>query len=148
MGELLLPNKQALYPYRTQEGRVLRRSEVNRHHVWNERRQYSSNHEKRFRNMAGFVLPMVITWHQDLHANVKPPKKPSRNLMEQIMDFNESLDGSHYARFSQVTRFILKLAETSQNIGIADQAQKIGTNLLLQEAFIDKGSVTLIEDIE
>jgi len=99
--------------------------------------------------MAGFVLPMVITWHQELHANVKPPQKPSKQLMDQIAGYNESLEFSNeYARFSQVTKFILRLAETSPNIGMADQAQKIGTNLLLQEAFIDKGSVTLIEDIE
>lgn len=99
--------------------------------------------------MSGLVLPMVVTWHRDLHAHVKPPQKPSRALMDKITEYNESLEFSgDYARFSQITKFILRLAETTPNIGMADQAQKIGTNLLLQEAFIDKGSVTLIEDIE
>jgi len=148
MGELVLPNKQPLYPYRTQEGRVLRRSEVNLHHVFWARREYTSNREKSFRNMAGLILPMAITWHNDLHAQLQPPQKPSRALMDQITGYNESLEfDSPYARFSQMTKFILRLAETTPNIGMADQALKIGTNLMLQEAFVDKGSVTQIEEL-
>jgi hypothetical protein len=62
--------------------------------------------------------------------------------MEQIMEYGEALEfDSPYARFSQITKFVIRTAETTKDIGMADQAQKIGTNLMLQEAFIDKGSV-------
>jgi len=138
--EITLPNKQLLFPYRTQEGRLLRRSEVDNHHVFWEKANYKTKKERTFRNMEGLVLPMVITWHSDLHANLRPPQKPSKALMNQIVDYTKELGFEDpYERFRQIAGFVIRLSERHGEV--ADQAQKIGANLVLQSAFIDKGMV-------
>jgi hypothetical protein len=86
---------------------------------------------------------MVITWHDDLHANLKQPRKPHRGLMEDMIDYAKAEKGNPYLRFARLTRFVIRHAETEISPEKADNAQKIATNLLLQQSFIDKGAVEI-----
>jgi hypothetical protein len=147
MGELLLPSKHPYHPYITDDGRILRESEVNKHHVFWEKKRYQSKREQYFRNLGGLVIPMVITWHDDLHANLRPPQKPGKRVMDLMTDYITELEFEDpYVRFSQISRFAIRQAESLTHYGMANEMQKIGVNMLLQSAFIDKGSVRRLDD--
>lgn len=57
----------------------------NHHHLWFERRSYAHGFERHFRNYGGFVIKTAVTTHNDLHAEVPPPPKPSHDLMTGLM---------------------------------------------------------------
>ncbi len=57
---------------------------TNLHHVFWPKRGYKGNFEKNFRTANGLVIPTLITKHADLHHDMHPPKKPSRDLMFEI----------------------------------------------------------------
>lgn len=126
MGELILPNKEVGTRY-------------NKHHVFFEARHYKTHLEQTFRCAGGLVLPLTVEWHNDLHANVKPPQKPSIGLMRDMLDLSR-MDGNDFVKFSRITDFLIRQAETAKPQR-ADEAHAIATNLLLQQAFIDKGAV-------
>jgi hypothetical protein len=146
MGELLLPSRRIEYTHTTDDGQLLERHSVNLHHAFWKRRDYKTDREKRFRNLKGLVLPLEVKWHRELHANLRPPQKPTVELMDHLIDFSQELDGDHYVRFAKIAKEIIYIAETSSNYGLADIAQSIGSNLLLQTAYIDKGSVRRLDD--
>lgn len=138
----VIPEKRRVYPFVDQDGRQLRKSEVNFHHAIWERKNYTSKREKLFRSLSGLVLPIMITWHDDLHANLRPPKKVGRILMDAAIDFNEGIDVPDvYDQFEVMTGFFVETAETSPNIGMAEDAHKLAANLILQKPFIDRGRV-------
>jgi hypothetical protein len=64
-------------------------------------------------------------------------------MMRDMVDLSRSIDANEYVKFSRLTQFVVRQAETQTSPEKADLAQKIATNLLLQEAFIDKGAVEL-----
>lgn len=58
----------------------------NRHHVFFQRRNYKTGLERRLRNNPAFVIPMDVTVHGDLHANVGIPPKPKAELTYGILN--------------------------------------------------------------
>lgn len=66
---------------------------TNLHHfVWNR----SAYHGKPFNALRQALKEeVVIEWHQDLHANLGPPPKPSRPLTHNILNH---LEEHHYSQ--------------------------------------------------
>ena len=53
----------------------------NRHHVFWTRDSYRTSTERAFRNHAGLIVLMDESVHSDLHAELEPPLKPTKNQM-------------------------------------------------------------------
>lgn len=68
---------------------------INKHHVWFERRDYRTSLDKRFRRYGGFVVPTLVEVHNELHAQVRPPLKPSPDLMRATLAHLADFDGNH-----------------------------------------------------
>ena len=140
-----LPANQTKYAFIDSEMRLLKRNETNLHHAFWERASYSNRLDKIYRNLSGLVLPMVISSHGDLHANVRPPYKPGIELMNAAVDFNRRMldpSDSPYHNFDQMLGFFKETAETSPNVRQAEESWKIASNMTIQAAFIEKGMVT------
>ena len=72
----------------------------NSHHVWFERRKWTTPIERRVRNMGAFIIRVNAVDHQELHAYVPPPPKPSSEQLHDLYQFMqehnydiENLDG-------------------------------------------------------
>lgn len=130
--------------YLTPEGRVLYRAETNKHHaVWKKDWYRSVFEKQKFREMAGFVLPLSITAHRDLHANVEPPKKPNQRLMQGLYNYNRTVDVlDPYERFEHLTEFLGRLAMGSGNAANREDAYWLHNNFTQQLQFIEEGKLT------
>lgn len=146
MNRLALAERQPIYEYQTPEGEPIERSEVNRHHVAFPKRNYNTRLEKQYRSMAGMILPQLITDHRELHAHIRPPKKPSFQLMRHAVSFNEAIDtmADDYEQFEQMVEFFEDFSGMSSRITEAREARSIAENLGLQRAFILRGRVDKI----
>lgn len=132
------------YSFIDNEMRMLRRNEVNLHHCMWTRNEYLERPEKIYRSLSGLILPMVISSHNELHANVRPPIKPRLDLMNEAIDFNRRMldpSESPYHNFNQMISFFRDVAEGSPDAYKAEQAWKIAGNLTTQEKFITQGRV-------
>lgn len=126
--------------YRLTDGTYAPNRDVNNHHVFFEKRWYKSQVEHRFRNLGGLVLPMHVPPHNDLHANIPPPPKPSKQLMERVINFSHDMYGSDaYDEFTQITHFIGDVANSSWSPERADEAFRIHENLVAQSTYIELG---------
>ena len=65
---------------------------VNRHHIFWTRDSYRNSTERTFRNHAGLVVPMWEEVHSDLHAELDPPPKPSKQQMLGAISLLNTLD--------------------------------------------------------
>lgn len=126
--------------YRLQDGTYAPHRDVNNHHVFFEKRWYKSQAEHRFRNLGGLVLPMHIPVHDELHANVPPPPKPTPAFREQITEYahGDYHDGQLEAFFN-IAHFIGDVANTSWSTERAQEAYTLHENLMAQAEFIVKG---------
>lgn len=129
--------------YLSSDGRQLRRHEFNNHHCFFNAKWYRPGEEQRFRNMGGLVLPMLKSAHDDLHANIQPPPKPSKQLREQIAEFTcGTYEADEYAQFYRIAHFIGDVANSSWSPERADEAFHIHENLMEQSEYIEIGRVT------
>lgn len=114
--------------------------ETNLHHVMHYRRWYKSNAEKMFRNMSGLVLPLNVGVHNDLHATVPPPPKPSRGMIERITNFaHDQYAGDVFEAFDNIVRFVGDVANSSWSSEVADEAFRLHENLALQGRYVELG---------
>ena len=51
------------------------------HHMYYPKSLYRTDAEKSFRNLAGNIMRICRALHDDLHANERPPEKPSRGVI-------------------------------------------------------------------
>jgi len=61
----------------------------NVHHIWWERRDYTSKLDKAFRNATENKIAVPMRNHKHLHAMLLPPPKPSRQQMFDLLDILE-----------------------------------------------------------
>ena len=128
--------------YRLADGRYAPRNAVNRHHTIFEKRWYRTHQEQVFRNLSGLVLPLHIQAHEELHAQVAPPPKPSRPFMEQIAEFaHDVYEQDDYEAFYRIAHFIGDVANSSWSPERADEAFRIHENFMQQSQFIEAGRV-------
>jgi len=64
-----------------EECRYYPECEMDKHHTYWPRREYTTPVEKRFRNLGANVVQMCMAEHQELHFQEQPPDKPSREIM-------------------------------------------------------------------
>lgn len=129
--------------YSTTEGRVLYRAETNRHHTLWKKDWYTGTFEKQqLREMAGLVLQLSIVSHRDLHANVAPPSKPNRNLMQGIYNYNRRLEiPDPYERFEAITEMLGHISLTSGNTRNREDAHALHSNFTDQLVYIREGKL-------
>lgn len=111
---------------------------VNKHHVMYERRNYKSKVERRFRNMGGLVVPTLIENHRELHATLRPPKKPR---IEMIYDVIDIMQGNHYEGTEGVyvaQEYFYNNAHTNRSPQRASLALGIANHLGKQLVFLEK----------
>lgn len=140
MGRMTLPRKQHYYHWeRVSSGEQVF---VNKHHVVWQKANYTSKAERAYRGLDGLILPLAIDSHNDLHANVLPPRKPSAALMSLAVEFNEAIDiGNDYEIFDDMIGFFQEEAETSTSPERASEAYKVASNFILQRSFVEAGAV-------
>lgn len=125
--------------YRLEDGRYVPRQAVNNHHTFWPNRIYEHGEEQRFRNIGGFVLPTLVTNHNELHATMYPPPKPSKQLREQIAEFRCSLyEPNVYDEFERLVQFIGDVANSAWSAERADEAFRIHENLVEQSKYITR----------
>lgn len=124
------------YVYQDVSGELHERGEVNNHHVWFNRRRYISPLDKKFRNLGGFVLPLLVPIHKDLHAEVPAPQKPEARVMRETIEFSAQI--RHENPYDQ----FLKLATFLED-RVPD---RIIENLQSQAPFILEGQVKAVRN--
>lgn len=127
--------------YQLVDGRYAPRQQVNRHHPFWEKGWYTPKEEQNFRNIGGLVLPMWIPPHNEIHAKLSPPPKPSKGLQEQIAEYQRGLEGDAYEMFYHIAHFIGNIANTAWSDERAHEALLISDNLIAQSAYIEQGRV-------
>ena len=61
----------------------------NVHHIWWERRDYTSRFDKAFRNATENKIAVPTINHNLMHANVSAPPKPDKQDMFNLLDYLE-----------------------------------------------------------
>ena len=108
-----------------------RNPEMNRHHVWFERGDYLTRFERRLRQHRGFIIPMLIEPHRELHANVPPPPKPNHHQTAALLDNIDQFD------IAPVHHAIELFESWSEREGkIAQNALEIAENLTMQGEYM------------
>jgi len=130
--------------YYLPSGEEVARGSFNRHHIFYPRYSYTSPAERRLRNLSGFIIPMSIPVHRDLHANVLHPPKPSANLIGLMTELYYDLptEFSDYELFAEQVDYLGSLATTTTNIGLGREAGKLHSNLSAQAEYLHVGRVT------
>ena len=129
--------------YMTNEGRIVSHRSVNKHHTLWEASKYTTGEERLFRNAGGLVVPLLVSVHADLHADLLPPIKPHKQVRERIYHYSQAIEGDVYERFRQITEFVGKIAFSSENNMHAEQAYNVYESLTKQSAYIEQGKVEL-----
>jgi len=55
------------------------------HHIYYPKSLYRTNAEKQFRTLAGNIMRICREQHNDLHATERPPEKPSREVIFNVI---------------------------------------------------------------
>jgi len=145
VNRLELATQQPIYEYETVDGELVSRHSVNRHHIAWQKRSYTTRTESLYRNMSGMVIPMLIPAHNDLHAHIRPPRKPTLNLIRHAISFNEATGGTGFDQFEQMIEFFADVADTSRSPQEARDAQSIASNFMSQHRFIEKARVVKLD---
>jgi len=109
--------------------------EVNRHHAFFTRCWYRTKPERELRQHKGLIVPMWITVHDDLHANIPPPPKPNARVVAQALHYLGELPD---VVTNDPVRCIGELADFLYSR--SDRvAERIGENLTKQLVYIQEG---------
>ncbi len=139
------------YEYeRVSDGTLLRRCQVNEHHLEWPDKGYNSKTQKDYRKMPGMLLYLCIQNHSELHANLKqPPPRPEHGLMTMAMEFNEALPvGSRYDSFYRMIDFFKGVSDKSQQASRAEQARRIASHFTAQSPYVRAGMVRVLDPLD
>lgn len=114
------------------------RNGTNEHHIWYFRRLYKSEFEKNLRYHRGFVIPINVLDHRDLHANLfmgppKPNKPQIYGLLQSIGEFALE-EGARTAYVERAVDFFNGHADNPSHMG--DNALEIASHLEQQLIYI------------
>lgn len=113
----------------------MERGGVNNHHVFWQRRWYKTPLEKVLRSHRGLVIPLFEPVHNELHAQLLPPPKPSSRMIMGALEFLETLPAT---TLDTPPELCTALSEHFLAID-TKVAQRIGQNLVEQQVFIAEG---------
>lgn len=116
----------------------MERNGVNEHHLWYFRRRYKTEVEKKLRSHRGFVIPVNVLDHRDLHANLfegppKPNKPQAEGLLQRVGGFVVA-EGARTAYIEQAVDFFYGHADNQGDMG--DNALDIALHLEQQLIYI------------
>lgn len=110
----------------------------NEHHIWYQRRNYKTGFEKNLRYHRGFVIPISILDHRELHANLflGPPKpnKPQIEGLLQSLGVFTPVSGGRTAHIEQAIEFFDGHIDNQGDMG--DNALEIASHLESQLIYI------------
>jgi len=130
--------------YQLPDGEVLSRRQTNRHHIIFPEQRYKGRLERfEYRELSGFIIRMSIPIHKELHANVRPPIKPSNNTIRAIIAYSQLLDASSspYENFLDIKSYVNHLSEYAKSDRIREESNKLHFSLTEQDYFISQGRV-------
>ena len=110
-------------PPKWHKGHPPRAPGENYHHVWfgERKKDYWTKEERGFKNTIGFVFPMMISHHDELHALVKPPPKPLQVERFECLDFVKQRDSwahdgnPYWAVEAAMTYFVYRGADKPEH---------------------------------
>lgn len=119
-----------------------------RHHVMYTRREHSKNGDTKLLRRK-LVIPMFVSDHKELHAEVPPPVVPSRGLARVAFDLIiTSQEETMLGRFDELTEEMLRLARTDKT-HMGDEAWMLHDNFVEQRQFMDRahylGEIALLK---
>jgi hypothetical protein len=111
---------------------------TNTHHVFWERRSYVTPLEKRLRKHRGFVLPIDLYAHSQLHADMQAPPKPNsqqaKHVLAELGNFQLGRGGL-YVVYHAIESF--NTMARGDNELLAFHAQEIADHLEAQTGYIN-----------
>ena len=111
-------------------------TDINRHHIWHERKNYYTPTEKTLRGLGGFVLGIYAPAHRLLHAQMKPMVKPPRQMQNYIIDFAIGIEPeTRFDVLDQVAAHLLEKPFRSYEDNI--RAARLGQHLTQQRAYFN-----------
>lgn len=111
--------------------------DVNRHHIWYERKNYFTVSEKTLRNLGGFALDIYAPAHRLLHAQMKPMVKPSRYMIDDIIDVAKTIDNeaNRFAILEGTAEHLISKPYGDYELDI--RALRLGRHLIQQRTYFD-----------
>jgi len=109
--------------------RGFERTPYDRHHVlWTRREQQKTRMNRLLRNHPGLIIPLPVSVHRDLHAEIPPPIVPPPPLAESILT---AINGQPFNNmFSVAIRHLAELTEAGGRW--SEPASQLGFNFLDQ----------------
>lgn len=105
--------------------------EHDRHHLWFERQAYTTRLERKLRMHRGFIIPVLIDTHRELHAHVPPPPQPNHHQAAALLQEIDQFD------ITPVHHAIELFEDWSHRNGIiAQNAGQIAENLQMQGEYL------------
>lgn len=141
-------SKERVY-FKDQEGRKLRKSEVNVHHLAFYSPDYDRGRdslEHVYRHLPAMMIRMTIPLHDDLHKAIKRrTPKPHEHFMQEVVNYERGIPGNvpNYERLVRTLGFLEITSCTSPIDRDAHDAGSLLSHLRSQREFIDPGHVEL-----
>lgn len=110
--------------------------DINRHHIWFNRKNFYTPSDKKLRNLGGFALDIYAPAHRLLHAQMKPMVKPTRWIADMIIDFAESVHQDTRFDVLEQTAGML-ISEPFYTYDENMRAARLGHHLLKQRDYFD-----------
>ncbi len=113
-------------------------SRFNRHHLFFKNDSYKGRYERqKFRDHEGLVIPVLRSAHTYLHDNIFPPPKPTREMMEGMVesldqDLTTVLEIDPFYALSAVINYLEEYKGAAKDAELAGHAQMIQMNLGFQ----------------
>ncbi len=122
--------------YRLPHGREVPAYQTSRHHINWKKSSYTHQIDKEYR--SNLIITLHNPVHSELHKELYPPPKPSRELMSMVLAHQTESDVP-YERFLEIATFLGDIARTSWNDERADEAGRIYESYMEQNEFIKQG---------
>lgn len=113
--------------------------EIDRHHLLYPKSEYHTPTEKHFRQLGGFVIRMDRHYHNTLHASLEPPIKPSKGLMDTMIDLVPERVTEPYIQLYENIEILANFANERYKFSL--EAYQLYSHLVKQARFIEQGRV-------
>ena len=110
----------------------------NVHHIWWERRDYTSRFDKAFRNATENKIAVPTINHNLMHAQVSAPPKPDKqdmfNLLDYLEDTSEAIQQERLWALEKTAEYFGRLA--LEDTDYSFKARRIQENVQSQMGYL------------
>lgn len=110
--------------------------DINKHHIWFNRKNFYTPAEKTLRGLGGFTLGIYAPAHRLLHAQLKPMVKPPRYMVDDLIDVARGVNQEHrFSVLDMTTAHLLSNPYDDYEKNI--RAARLGNHLLTQRQYFN-----------